>query len=87
MRVIDILRVALDASNLKSPIRRNHSEECRKRIEIEPNKTSHGQDRLNCGKDRLDTRLAEIRQAEIDRENIEKENNPEPQQENINEKI
>ena len=40
---------------------------------MELNKTSDGQDRRNRAKDRLDTRVAEIGQAEIDRENIEKD--------------
>ena len=42
---------------LKSPIFRNHIEECRRRTEEELNKTSDGQDRLNRAKDRLDIRV------------------------------
>ena len=56
-------------------------------MDAELNTTSDGQDRLNRAKDRLDTRVAEIGQAKIDRENIERENNPKPQQENISENI
>ena len=71
----------------KSQTCRNHTEECRERIGIELSKTFDDQDRLNRVKYRLDTRVAEIGKAEIDRENIEKEINLEPQQENINEDI
>ena len=54
---------------LNSAIRRNYTEECRRRIEGELSKTPDGQSRLNRAKDRLDIRVAEIRRAEIDREN------------------
>ena len=45
---------------LKSSERRNHTEECRRRMELELANTDEGQDRLGKAKDRLDTRTAEI---------------------------
>ena len=54
-------------------------------METELSKTSEGQERLGRAKDRLDTRVAEIGQAEINREEIEHESNQAPQQDNINE--
>jgi len=54
---------------LGSSIRRNHTEECRRRIESELDKTSDGQERLGRAKERLDTRTAEIGQSIIDNEN------------------
>ena len=56
---------------LGSPTRKNHTEAYRKRIEEELGKTSEGQDRLGRAKDRLDTRVAEIGQAELDKEHDE----------------
>ena len=50
----------------------NHTEACRKRMEEQLEKTPEGQNRLNRAKDRLDTRVAEIGQAEIDRANEER---------------
>ena len=70
---------------LASPVRKNHTEACRKRMETELGKTSEGQERLGRAKDRLDIRVAEIGQAEIDKESGEQGNNQEPQQEDINE--
>ena len=52
---------------LRSPNRKNHTEACRRRTEDELGKTSEGQDRLERAKDRLDTRMAEIGQAKLDR--------------------
>ena len=54
-------------------------------METELGKTSEGQERLGRAKDRLDIRVAEIGQAEIDKESGEQGNNQEPQQEDINE--
>ena len=48
--------------HLKSSERRNHTEECRRRMELELANTEEGQDRLDKAKDRLDTRTAEIGQ-------------------------
>ena len=45
---------------LGSPVRKNHTEACRKRMETELSKTSEGQERLGRAKDRLDTRVAEM---------------------------
>ena len=70
---------------LGSPVRKNHTEACRKRMETELSKTSDGQERLGRAKDRLDTRVAEMGQAEIDKESGEPANIQEPQQEDINE--
>ena len=52
---------------LRSPNRKNHTKACRRRTEDELGKTSEGQDRLERAKDCLDARVAEIRQAELDR--------------------
>ena len=54
-------------------------------METELGKTSDGQERLGRAKDRLDTRVAEIGQPEIDKEANEQENNQAPQQEDTNE--
>ena len=48
---------------LKSPNRKNHTEECRRIMDGELVKTSEDQDRLDRAKDRLDTKFAEIGQA------------------------
>jgi hypothetical protein len=45
------------------------TQECRRRIESELDKTSEGQERLGRAKERLDTRAAEIGQSIIDNEN------------------
>ena len=54
-------------------------------MESELSKTSDGQERLGQAKDRLDTRVAEIGQAEIDKVMNGQDNNQAPQQEVINE--
>jgi hypothetical protein len=65
---------------LKSPDRKNHTEECRRRMEGELTKTSDGQDRLDRAKDRLDTKAAEIGQAELDKQaKVDEEHLPEGQ--------
>ena len=51
---------------LGSSIRRNHTEECRRMIESELDKTSDGQERLGRAKEMLHTRTAEIGQSIID---------------------
>ena len=53
---------------LNSPDRKNHTEQCRRRMEEALSKTSEGQERLGRAKDRLDTKVAEMRQAEIDKQ-------------------
>ena len=53
---------------LASPVRKNHTEACRKRMETELSKTSEGQERLDQAKERLGIRVAEIGQADIDKE-------------------
>ena len=45
-------------------------------------KTSEGQDRLGRAKDRLDTRVAEIGQAELDKKNDEQKTN-QAQEDNV----
>ena len=64
---------------LPSPVRENHPEACRKRMEKELSKISGGQERLCRAKDRSDTRVSEIGQAEIDKEANEQNNNQAPQ--------
>ena len=54
-------------------------------METELSKTSDGQERLGRAKDRLDTRVAEIGQAEIDKEAVEQDKSQAPQQEDTNE--
>ena len=63
---------------LDSPNRKNHTEECRRRMEEALSKTSEGQERLDRAKDRLDTKVAEIGQAEMDKENVEPETETAP---------
>ena len=70
---------------LAPPVRKNHTEVGRKRMEAELSKTSEGRERLGRAKDRLDTRVAEIGQAEIDKEANEQDSNQAPQQEDTNE--
>ena len=41
-------------------MRRNHTDECRNRIEAELDKTEAGKDRLGRAKDRLDAKVAEM---------------------------
>ena len=41
-------------------MRRNHTDECRNRIETELDKTEAGKDRLGRAKDRLDANVAEM---------------------------
>ena len=53
---------------LGSPNRKKHTEACRNRMENELSKTFDGQDRLERANDRLDTWMAEIGQAELDKE-------------------
>ena len=55
---------------MKSSERRNHTEEYRRRMELELANTDEGQDRLGKAKDRLDTRTAEIGQQILE-ENAE----------------
>ena len=62
---------------LGSSIFRNHTEDCRERIESELANTSDGQERLGRAKERLDTRTAEIGQAIFDNENAEGKNTQE----------
>ena len=50
---------------LKSEVRRNHSDQCRLRLELEMAKSSSGQERLDRAKDRLDARTAEIGQPDV----------------------
>ena len=63
---------------LKSSKRMNHTEACRKRMEEQLEKTPEGQVRVNRAKDRLDTKVAEIGQAEIDKANEEQKIVEEP---------
>ena len=58
---------------LDFPNRKNHTEECRRRMEEALSKTSKGQEKLDRAKDRLDTKVAELGQAEMDKENVEPE--------------
>ena len=51
---------------LKSSDRKSHTEQCRKRMEEALSQTPDGQERLGRAKDRLDTKVAEMGQAEID---------------------
>ena len=48
---------------LDSSVRKNHSEQCRIRMETEIGKSSAGQDRLSKAKDRIDTKTAEMGEA------------------------
>ena len=70
---------------LGSSIRRNHTEECRRRIESELDKTSGGQERLGRAKERLDTRAAEIGQSIIDNESAGNDDVQEAPQNDIEE--
>ena len=58
---------------------------CTPAVWTELSKTSEGQERLGRAKDRLDIRVAEIGQAEIDKESGEPVNFQEPHHEDINE--
>ena len=62
MHDTDIQWDAQDVSNCSWALKsaENHTEECRRRIEAELNKTSEGQERLDHAKERLDIRTAEI---------------------------
>jgi hypothetical protein len=68
---------------LKSHDRKNHAEERRRRMEGELTKTSEGQNRLDRAKDRLDTKVAEIGQAELDKQaEVDEEHVPDQNIEN-----
>ena len=56
-----------------SPLRRNHSQACRDRIEMELSKTDQGKDRLDRTKDRLDTKTAELVENMMDGPTVDKE--------------
>ena len=56
---------------LQSSDRRNHTEQCRLRMDPELAKTDEGKDRLGKAKDRLDARTTEIGQAGVVEENAE----------------